>query len=97
MSLNYDSVEVMNSLHPRVVVKNWLRELEKEYDTITWLCCVVEKLPEHCLVSCIVLFAKTGYLKWRTLMCGLLGRVIKNMDHAILNIVIAYSIINDCV
>ena len=34
-----------------------------EYDTITWLCCMVEKLPEHCIVSCIVLFGKTGYVE----------------------------------
>ena len=25
--------------------KKWLRELEKDYETMTWLHCVVEKTP----------------------------------------------------
>ena len=37
-----------------MIVKMWLRELEKDYKTMTWLCCV----SEHCIVSCTVLFAK---------------------------------------
>ena len=37
-----------------MVIEMWLRELEKDYKTMTWLRCV----PEHCIVSCIVLFAK---------------------------------------
>ena len=44
--------------------KKWLRQLEKDYEMMTWLRCVVEKMPEHCIISCIVLFAKnmkTGY------------------------------------
>ena len=48
------ALEVMITLHPRILVKM----AEKDYETMTWLCCVVEKIPEHCLVSCIVLFAK---------------------------------------
>ena len=31
--------------------KKWLRQAEKDYETITWLCCVVEKTPEHCIVT----------------------------------------------
>ena len=62
MSLNHDSVEVMNTSHPRVVVKIDLGSLKRN-DTITCLCYVVEKSPEHCIVSCIVLFAKTGYVE----------------------------------
>ena len=33
---------------------------------MTWLRCVVEKMPEHCIISCIVLFGenmKTGYME----------------------------------
>ena len=52
------ALEVMNTLHPSVLVK-WLRELEKDYETMNWLRCIVEKTPEYCIVSCIVLFAKT--------------------------------------
>ena len=45
-----------------------------------WLCCVVKNLPEHCIVSCIVLFAKTGYMERRTFyMLGLLSLVIKKI------------------
>ena len=41
-------LEVMITLYPRVVVAiKWLRELEKDYETMTWLCCVVEKMPGH--------------------------------------------------
>ena len=45
--------------------KKWLRKLENDYETMAWLCCVIEKKPEHCIVSCIVLFAKnikTGFM-----------------------------------
>ena len=48
-----------------------------------WLRCVVEKMPEHCIVSYIALFAKnmkTGYMEWSTFyVLGLLGRVIKKL------------------
>ena len=46
------------TLHPTSWSKKWLRELEKDYETMTWLHCVVEKTPEHCTVSCVVLFTK---------------------------------------
>ena len=38
---------------------------------MTWLHCVVEKTPEHCIVSCVVLFAKnmkTGYVENEALL-----------------------------
>ena len=64
---------------------------------------MVEKVPEYRIVSCIVLFGismKAGYVEWSTFyVLGLLGRAIKNynvMDHVILSIIIAYSVINDC-
>ena len=45
-----------------------------------WLCCVVKKLPEHCIVSCIVLLIKTGYMERRTFyVLGLLSVVIKKI------------------
>ena len=53
----------MITLHSRVVVKIDLSELEKDYETMIWLCFVVEKLPEHCIVSCIMLLTKTGYVE----------------------------------
>ena len=46
--------------------KKRLRKLEKDYETMIWLRCVVEKMPEYCIVSYIVLFAKnmkTGYME----------------------------------
>ena len=39
------TLEVTIALHPRVVVKSGLRELEKDYERMTWLCYVVEKTP----------------------------------------------------
>ena len=83
--------------------KKWLRELEKDYETINWLCCVVEKMPKHCIESCIVCLPKI----WRqdtwneALLCawitGLGNQKTNNiMDHAILSIIIVYSFINDC-
>ena len=59
------ALKVIITLYPRVAIKSMqLREFEKDYETVTWLCCVVEKTPEHCIVSC--LFAKnmkTGYVE----------------------------------
>ena len=56
MSLNYGSVEVMITLHPRVVKIDW-GSLKRNMKQLG----VVEKSPEHCMVNCIMLFAKTGY------------------------------------
>ena len=66
---------------------------------------VVEKKPEHCMVSCIVPFTKQCRQDWNELkalfMCldyWVAGnqKTSNVMDHAILSIVIAYSVINDC-
>ena len=94
-------LEVMITLHPQVVVKIGCRELEKGYEIMTWLHCVVETTPEYCIVSCIVLFAKTGYVEWRTFLYAWINgsgnqKTSNVMDNATLSIVIAYSFINDC-
>ena len=54
-----EALEVIITLHPTSWSKKWLKELEKDYETVTHLHCVVEKTPEHCTVSCVVLFAKS--------------------------------------
>ena len=62
--------------------KKWLRELEKDYETINWLYCVVEKMPKHCIVSCIVCLPKIEDrirgMKYFYVL-GLLGWVIKKL------------------
>ena len=61
---------------------------------------MLEKSPEHCIVSYIVLFAKTGYVDEEPLCAWITkqgNQITGNvMDHAILSIVIAYCAINDC-
>ena len=60
--------------------KEWLRELEKEYEAMTWLYCVVEMI-EYCIGSYILccLPKLTEYMECSTFcVLGLLGRVIKN-------------------
>ena len=59
MSLKYGSVEMMITLHPRVVVKIDRGSLKRNMKQLG----VVEKLLEHCIVNCIMLFAKTGYME----------------------------------
>ena len=40
------ALEVIITINLRVVVKStWLRELEKDCETITWLHCEIEKTP----------------------------------------------------
>ena len=50
---------------------------------MAWLHCEIEKMPEYCIASCIVLFAKNmkkGYVEWITFyVLGLLVWVIKNL------------------
>ena len=100
------ALEVMITQHSRVVSsKKYMAEVtEKDYETMTWLHRVLEKMPEHCIVSCIVLSTKNmkaGYTWKHFYVLGLLHgsdnqKTSNVMDHAILSIVIAYSIINDC-
>ena len=35
-----------------------------DYDTMTWLYCVIEKTLDHYIVSCIVLFAKSMKIEY---------------------------------
>ena len=71
-------LEVMITQHPRAVVKHGWGNLKSMM--ATWLCCVVEKTTEQCIVSCIVLFAKNMKTGWSTFyVFGLLFRVIKKL------------------
>lgn len=33
----------------KATFEKWQREFEKDYETMTWLCCEVEKTPEQCV------------------------------------------------
>ena len=50
----------------------------QDFETMTWLRCVVDKTPEHYIVNCIVLFAKDRIREAKHFyVLGLLGWVIK--------------------
>ena len=80
---NYGSTDGDGYSISKSCSKKWLRELEKDFETMSWLHYVIEKTPEHFIGSCIVLFAKnvkTGYVEWSTIyVLGLLGQVIKKL------------------
>ena len=73
---------------------------------MTWLCCVVEKTPEHCIVTSKLYCAVCQNYRDRIhkmkhfLSAWITGsgnqRTSNVMDHAILSIVVVYSFINDC-
>ena len=79
---------------------------EKDYERMNWLYCVLEKMPEHCMYSKLYCGIGQEYedrkrgmkhfiCAWIT---GLGNQKTGNViGHAILSIVTAYSVINDCV
>ena len=42
----------------KATFKKWQRETRNNYETISWLCREVKKMPEHCVCKLFALIAK---------------------------------------